>query len=244
MCMQHVRANCKWVRLVSQNDVNNSDAESLKARQQETEKKLRRWRLCGWPRYETAKVPGEGRWETLSVDCKTLDDLKRCIDMHVGHDPILGAKSLPPAPVPPHNCHEAEDDGTKMPVIDAVCEDEIKREEAGRPNGHDTEEFAGAADDTRAADAGAMEKTANSFPCAAYADTRAKSLTPALCCHEVDNKDGDVVKGNGIIADQALLVVSQLAQKVLEDVAAEKQRKRKAEELRRLAEAEVCFSPD
>jgi hypothetical protein len=55
------------------------------AREIETQKKIRRWRLCGWPRYKTAATSGSGSWETLAVDTLSLEKLKKSLDTHLGN---------------------------------------------------------------------------------------------------------------------------------------------------------------
>ncbi len=174
--------------------------DAQKLRQLETEKKLRRWQLCRWPRYDVAPLiptaaPGAGKWETLSMDLDTLQRLKGTLDMHF-------ARRSPQAE------REAGDE-------DGVAEDE-KGDGA----------TVGAKLDAEGA--GKEESDKRQSRSQDRADTTAAGSRGADM--ELDNE-----------GDAALVAVADLAGKVLANIAAERERKKKAEELRKLAEAEVSL---
>ena len=200
-------------------DAPSSRNDTQKARAQETEKRLRRWRLCGWPCYETSKSPGGGRWETLSVDLKTLEGVKRCIDARVV-PPVQQRDDAHPAaqgmPVNP--------DSDSMAADGAARQDELANEKRAD---EDT--------DRELSIGGALQATDDTVRHAVGQISDGKAnLVPAA-----EGQGADVIE-NVVDTDPALIEVSQLAGKVLSDAAAEQERRRRAEELRRLAEAEAA----
>ena len=194
---------------------NSDDAQKL--RQLETEKKLRRWRLCRWPQYDVSSLipsaaPGAGKWETLSMDLDTLKRLKGTLDKHV-------VRRSPQAEKEASDEDGGAEDGQEDEApVGAKCAD-LDAEDAGKERGesHEGDENEGAV--VAASHNGQLHSQNGAGTAAAGSGV------------------ADMERGKEM--DAALVAVADLAGRVLANIAAERERKKKAEELRKLAEAEV-----
>ena len=186
-CMVEASAGTKR-RGVDRSD----DAE--RARQRQTQQTLKRWRLCGWPRHESSNSPGSGNWETLSVDCKMLKSVKKCLDKRLA------------APA----SADADSQGG-MQALGGDVKAEGCAEHPCSPEGatFETQNLAGA--------------------------VRMQSETD---CSSVREGEEDKARPSAI-GDASMLELSQLAGKILSDIAAEEERRQRAEQLRLMAEAEA-----
>ena len=168
------------------------DAE--RERQRQTQQTLKRWRLCGWPRHESSNAPGSGNWETLSVDCKMLKSVKKCLDMRLAAPASAGADSQ----------------GGMLAL-------------GGDATAQGCAEQGGSSE-------GATVETQNL--------TEAVRVPSETDCSTVKGKEEDKDPPSAI-GDTWLVELSQFAGKVLSDIAAEEERRQRAEQLRLMAEAEA-----
>lgn len=169
-----------------------SAEDALRARQAETEKTLRRWRLVDWPRHEKTAA-GSGTWETLAVDVNMLARVKSSLDTHLGLDAGLDAR------------------------LDVSATRQAKQE------GRSCKEVA----DNDVPNAEAQEGTSSGFKCA----------EPQSSTLDRGGEGGQEMERAEV--DSLLVGVSELAGKVLAQVAADEQKRFRAEQLRLLAEAEA-----
>lgn len=175
-----------------------SAEDALRARQAETEKTLRRWRLVDWPRHEKTAA-GSGTWETLAVDLNMLARVKSSLDTHLGLDAGLDAGLDVSA------SWQAEQEGRSCKEV----ADKNVLADKNVPN------------------AEAEEGTSSGFKCA----------EPQSSTLDRDGEGGQEMEREEV--DLLLVGVSELAGKVLAQVAADEQKRFRAEQLRLLAEAEA-----